>query len=133
MTTPTDRSEAKPLFEKKTGIAHLFAAARYSGQGFLRLIKEAAFRHEITALIIGEAVLIAISAPLAHCMIFAGLMLLLFAIEALNTAIEEVVDRVSPEFSLAAKNAKDLGSLAVFCLLVMNAGFIVYALISALV
>jgi len=60
------------------------------------------------------------------------LMLLLFSIEALNTAIEEIVDRVSPEFSSAARNAKDLGSFAVFCLLMANGGFVLYSLVSTL-
>jgi diacylglycerol kinase (ATP) len=42
----------------------------------------------------------------------------MFGFEALNTAIEELVDRVSPELSQTGKHAKDLGSFAVFCMLV---------------
>jgi nicotinate-nucleotide--dimethylbenzimidazole phosphoribosyltransferase len=59
---------------------------------------------------------------------FIILMLVLFCIEAVNTAIE-VVDRISPEISTVGRNAKDLGSFAVFCLLVANglyAGYIVF-------
>jgi diacylglycerol kinase (ATP) len=73
-----------------------------------------------------------IGAPVAHYLIFAVLMLLLFSVESLNTAIEEIVDRVSPEFSSAARNAKDLGSFAVFCLLLANGGFVLYSLVSTL-
>ena len=75
--------------------------------------------------------LIAIGAPVHHWLIFAALMLVIFCVEALNTAIEEVVDHVSPEFSLAAKHAKDLGSFAVFCAMLITGGFMLYALISA--
>ncbi|MNY78719.1 Prokaryotic diacylglycerol kinase [compost metagenome] len=49
--------------------------------------------------------------------------------EAVNTAIEELVDRISPEISTVGRNAKDLGSFAVFCLLVANglyAGYVVF-------
>lgn len=121
-----------PVFRKETGLRHLFAAARYSAQGLARLWKEAAFRHEVLALGAGLVLLGVIGAPFHHYLIFAGLMLLLFSVEALNTAIEEIVDRVSPEFSSAARNAKDLGSFAVFCLLIANGGFVLYSLISTL-
>lgn len=121
-----------PVFRKETGLRHLFAAARYSAQGLARLWKEAAFRHEVLALGAGLVLLGVIGAPFPHYLIFAGLMLLLFAVEALNTAIEEIVDRVSPEFSSAARNAKDLGSFAVFCLLAANGGFVLFSLVSTL-
>ena len=39
------------------------------------------------------------------------------SVEALNTAIERIVDRESPEISEFAKVTKDLGSTAVFFLL----------------
>ena len=57
------------------------------------------------------------------------LMLLLFAVEALNTAIKLIVDRVSPQFSIFAKRARDLGSFSVFCLLSTNAIFAGFAFI----
>lgn len=122
----------EPVFRKETGFRHLFAAARYSAQGLARLWKEAAFRHEVLALGAGLVLLGVIGAPLAHYLIFSVLMLLLFSVEALNTAIEEIVDRVSPEFSSAARNAKDLGSFAVFCLLLANGGFVLFSLVSTL-
>ena len=48
------------------------------------------------------------------------LALVLFAVEALNTAIEVLVDRISPDYAEFAGHAKDLGSFAVFCLLAAN-------------
>ena len=44
----------------------------------------------------------------------------LFALEAVNTAIELLVDRVSPEFSAFAQQAKDLGSFSVLAMIVAN-------------
>ena len=46
--------------------------------------------------------------------------------EAINTAIEELVDRISPEISTVGRNAKDLGSFAVFCLLLANGLYAAY-------
>ena len=56
------------------------------------------------------------------------LMLILLCAEALNTAVEVIVDRVSPEKSLMAKHAKDLGSLAVMFLIIANLLMAVFTL-----
>ncbi|WP_407926015.1 diacylglycerol kinase [Cochlodiniinecator piscidefendens] len=53
--------------------------------------------------------------------------LIVLTIEALNAAVECIVYRISPGFSEFARDAKDLGSFAVFCLFVANGGFYTYA------
>jgi diacylglycerol kinase (ATP) len=45
---------------------------------------------------------------------------LVLSAELLNSAVEAVVDKVSPEFHELAGRAKDMGSAAVFLLLVMT-------------
>jgi len=50
----------------------------------------------------------------AGFVIFAALVL---AIEALNTAVEVLVDHLSPAYAEFARHAKDLGSAAVFFVL----------------
>ena len=112
--------------EKVHGMAHIFAATSYSWFGAKRLWGETAFRHELLA---GGLVLILFSlidAATAYFMFAILLILLTLALEALNTAIEEIVDFVSPEWSLAAKHAKDLGSFAVFCMLCSNGVFALF-------
>lgn len=47
---------------------------------------------------------------------------LVLIVEIVNTAIEAVVDLVSPEFNALAGRAKDLGSAAVFLSLAMFLG-----------
>ncbi|QEE44157.1 diacylglycerol kinase [Rhizobium sp. WL3] len=132
----TKKSGAEPLastvIQKKTGVAHLFAAAQYSAQGFKRLIQESAFRHELLGFVGGLVVFAAIGASLFEFLGFIVLMMLMFSVEALNTAIEELVDRISPEISTVGRNAKDLGSFAVFCLIIANAAFAVYVVVSRL-
>lgn len=108
-------------------MAHLFAATQYSFNGFLCLFKESAFRQELAvAALLLIAYLVANVSPLL-IIISICLILVTFAVEALNTAIELIVDRTSPEISDYAKNAKDLGSFATMSLLIANGLFALYA------
>ena len=113
---------------RKTGIAHFFAAAQYSFMGFQRLLRESAFRQELLALAAGLALLAALNVGLPKIIGFAILMLVLIAVESLNTAIEVLVDHLSPDWSEFAKQAKDLGSFAVSCLIMANGLYLLWAL-----
>ncbi|MCU0904186.1 MAG: diacylglycerol kinase [Tabrizicola sp.] len=100
---------------RKSGVAHFFAAASYSLGGLQRLSRESAFRQEV-ALIAGLLVLLVVlGASLPEILGLLAIGLLLIAVEALNTALEVLVDHLSPDWSQFAKDAKDLGSLAVAC------------------
>jgi diacylglycerol kinase (ATP) len=102
---------------RKSGIAHFFAAAGYSLGGLQRLFRESAFRQELL-LILGLLVLfLALGASLVEILGMLALGLALVAVEALNTALEVLVDHLSPGWSQWAKEAKDLGSLAVACMI----------------
>ena len=107
----------KPVENKETGIRHFVAAANYSWGGFLRLTRESAFRQEIGFLVVSLVSVAVVGATVAEIITMVLLFLGLFAIEAMNTAVEEVIDRISPEISNVAKHAKDLGSFAVACML----------------
>jgi diacylglycerol kinase (ATP) len=88
--------------------------------GVRRLWGETAFRHETLAFVIIMALFI-YEGVAAWAYVGAAMLYLLTAsIEALNTAVEEMVDHVSPGYSEMGKHAKDLGSFAVFCLLLAN-------------
>lgn len=80
---------------------------------------EASFRLEAMLAI----VLIPIGAWLGHGPIEKILLvatpLMVLSAELLNSAIEAVVDKVSPEFNEFAGRAKDMGSAAVFLLLAL--------------
>ncbi len=119
--------------KKVTGFRHMFAALTYSFDGFKYAFREAAFRQELLAFCVAM-ILFAISGAAAiHYLIGLILFLILIAFEALNTTIEHIVDRVSPEISEFGKQAKDLGSFAVFCLLCANGLFALYVLAQAIV
>ncbi len=102
---------------RKTGIAHFLAAASYSAGGLRRLSRESAFRQEAGIGILALIALWFLGASAGELVIFAALLLVLIAVEALNTALEVLVDHLSPGWSQFAKEAKDLGSLAVACVI----------------
>lgn len=103
---------------KVRGWRHLVAAQLYSISGFRRLLGETAFHHEIAAFV-GTLLLFALlGAQAGEYVALVILFCVVCAVEALNTAIEEIIDRISPELSVTGRHAKDLGSFAVFCLLI---------------
>ena len=128
-------SDSKEYFDpesKKSGVAHLFAATQYSLGGLRKAAAESAFRQELAAAI---GILLVYAVTGADWFAYVGslcLFLITFAVEAINTAIELVVDRTSPEISQYGKEAKDLGSFAVFCLLVANGVFAAWAIWTAI-
>lgn len=126
------QKDDKTIPERTRGFRHVLDAAGYSYAGFRRLFEEAAFRQEL--LILPLTYLLYYAAGLPLWVYAAGfvLVLLTFAVEALNSAIEVLVDRISPEWSQAAKDAKDLGSFAVACLLAANAVLPVWAVVQLL-
>ncbi len=106
---------------QKKGIARLPAAYSYSQDGLLYAFShEAAFRQELCLVAFLTAVLffLPISA-LWKCLLFFTTSSVLI-VELLNSAIESVVDLVSPDYHRRAKQAKDLGSAAVFLCIVFN-------------
>jgi diacylglycerol kinase (ATP) len=119
--------------DRITGIKHVFAATSYSIGGIKRLWGETAFRHEVLLYLIVLGIFAAIGANMAEFLAATILALLLIATEALNTAIEVVVDHISPDWNEFARDAKDLGSLAVMCLLIANGLFLAYVLIQHLI
>lgn len=128
--TRGDETLSKSAVTKETGVRHFFAAAGYSWGGFRRLVREAAFRQELLFFAVAQIILVATGVGLGDILVSILLFLGLFAAEALNTAVEEVIDRISPEMSIVGKHAKDLGSFAVFCMLLacgLHLAFTVFA------
>jgi diacylglycerol kinase (ATP) len=110
---PMQKPAQKP--SRKSGLAHFFAAAGYSKGGIQRLWQESAFRQEVLAALAMPVALWALGATLTEWLIFAALALLVVGLEALNTAIECLVDHLTQDWAVFARDAKDLGSLAVMC------------------
>jgi len=131
LTAHDEMPREKPA--RITGIAHVFAAAGYSVGGVRRLWQETAFRHIMLGLPVCVVVLALCDASLME---YTALFILFFglvAVEALNTAIECIVDHLAPRWAEFARDAKDLGSLATMCLLLANGVFLASVVIRAVV
>ncbi|MGP3698012.1 diacylglycerol kinase [Rhodobacter sp. NSM] len=126
----TDQTDDLPRPPRAEGAQHLMASARHSWGGLRRLSHETAFRHEVIAGGAGLALLLATQASPAEILGATILFLLLLATEAINTAIEIVVDHLAPGWAEFARDAKDLGSLAVLCLIGANLAFLAYVLVT---
>lgn len=122
MNGQSPRTRRKPA--RITGPAHVFAAVGYSIAGMQRLYHEAAFRHILLALPACLALLAFAGAGFVAYCVFFILFLCLVAVEALNTAIECIVDHLAPNWAEFARDAKDLGSLATMCLLCAHGVFL---------
>ena len=101
-------------FKGKKGLTRLWNALGYSRDGIAAAWHhEAAFREEI--------LLATIAIPLAFYLgktgvdraLLVGSIILILIVEILNSAVEAVVDKASPEMHDLAKRAKDKGSAAV--------------------
>jgi diacylglycerol kinase (ATP) len=116
--------------DQPRGPKQIFAAFLWSMKGF-----RAAFRYEASFRL--EAYIAIVVVPLALWLGHGGVekfLLLLgpalvLSAELLNSGIEAVVDKVSPEFHELAGRAKDMGSAAVFvCLMLTAASWLLIAL-----
>jgi diacylglycerol kinase (ATP) len=96
----------------------IIKAARWSAQGLC-----AAWKHESSFRL--EVWLFAVLAPLAwwpgeggvERVLLIGSMLAVMAVELLNSAVEAVIERYGAEFHELAGRAKDMGSAAVFVMM----------------
>lgn len=104
-----------PIPPKRHGIPRLIAAARYSFAGLrAAFASEEAFRLEVLTLLVLTPVALYAGQTQVERVLLIGSIILLMIIELLNTAVEAVVDRVGSEYHELSRQAKDIGSAAVF-------------------
>ncbi|MCW7541497.1 diacylglycerol kinase [Aquabacterium sp. A7-Y] len=108
--------------KRRTGLARLLHATRYSIEGLVAAYGESAFRLETR--------LAAVMLPLAFWLgrswvevaLLAGSVMLVLIVELLNSAVEAAIDRVSLELHELSKRAKDMGSAAVLLAVLLCSG-----------
>lgn len=117
--------------ESKRGMGHFFAAFKNSISGFASAFRrESAFRQELAAGAVHFVLLAVLPLPWLWRILLTAAWLAWMAVELLNSAIEEVVDLVSPQWNEYAKRAKDYASAAVFLSICIFAGGWIAALIA---
>lgn len=97
------------------GPGKIWRAFQWSLQGLQTAFTlESSFRLECYLMVpLTPAAFLLGQTPVERVLLFGSLLLVLSA-ELLNSAIEQVVDKISPDFAVFAGRAKDMGSAAVF-------------------
>lgn len=106
-------------FKGKTGLVRLWNALGYSRDGIGAAWKnEAAFREEVLLAVVAIPLALYLGRSGGERALLVGSIILVLIVEILNSAVEAVVDKASPEKHELAKRAKDMGSAAVLLSLI---------------
>ena len=105
----------------ETGLARLLDATRYSFRGFSACWRtEAAFRQEMLLVAALSPASFLVAESVEQWLLLITPLFLLLIVELLNSAIENVVDRIGDERHELSGRAKDMGSAAVLTCLLMT-------------
>lgn len=111
--------------EKKTGflngILHVFYALNYSLQGLLTGLRQSVAIKQEFLILLFLCFLGWYTGKEWFLVVFSVIMwLFVIVAELFNSAIEEALDLITHEYSTKVKAAKDMGSAAVFILIMVN-------------
>ena len=106
---------------QKKGLVRIFNAYKYSMKGFKAgLETEAAIRQEFVLATILTIASVFVFDGVSQLILLIAMPWLTVVAELLNSGIEAVVDRIGTEYHELSGRAKDLGSAAVFVMLVLT-------------
>ncbi len=115
--------------KSKKGLARLISAFRNSLKGLASCYRsEEAFRQEAIVFVLLVPVIFLLPVSTTLKLLLFAVNSLVLIVELLNSAVEAIVDMVSPGYDELAGRAKDMGSAAVFISLTIGAAFWAYAL-----
>ena len=98
--------------------ARILLATRWSLQGLKAAwLNESSFRLEVYLLLVMGPLAVWLGQTGVERALLLGSCLLVLSVELLNSSIEAVIERYGPEFHELAGRAKDMGSAAVFVLM----------------
>jgi diacylglycerol kinase (ATP) len=104
----------------KTGLRRLLDATGYSAKGIRACWQnEAAFRQEVLLILVLLPLSFVVANSIEQWLLLVIPLLVLLVVELLNSAIENVVDRIGHELHELSGQAKDMGSAAVLICLVL--------------
>ena len=99
----------------------LLSATRNSLRGLADGFKtEPALREEAILLVVAVPLGAVVAPSVAWYLAMIGAILVILAVEFLNTAVEKLSDHVTPELNNDIRRIKDWGSAAVFCALCLT-------------
>lgn len=108
---------------QQSSFKRIVRAAGYSASGLrMAFLHEAAFRQEFALLAAGGLITALLPVTPMETLALIASLVLVMIVELLNSAVEAVVDRISPELHPLSGRAKDYGSAAVFLSLLLAGG-----------
>jgi diacylglycerol kinase (ATP) len=106
--------------DRKSGLSRIWSAFFYSLDGLRHAItNETAFIQEAIIFLVALIALVFLPLTLLWKALLVFVTASVLIVELLNSAVEALVDMVSPEYHELAKRAKDLGSAAVLLSIVI--------------
>ncbi len=113
------------------GLKRIYNAFFFSMHGFRACFRtEEAFRQETYLALVMIPLGIWIGDGAVERILLVGSVILVMTVELLNTAVERAIDRISFDKHDLSKESKDMGSAAVFLMLVLT-GFVWMSIIAA--
>ncbi len=106
----------------RTGLNRIIHAGGYSLEGLKTGWGETAFQQEAIAAFFLVPLAFWLGDSWVETALLAGTVLIVMIVELLNTGIEAAIDRISPEWHVLSKRAKDMGSAAVLLSLLLCGG-----------
>jgi diacylglycerol kinase (ATP) len=128
MSSPPEAISPAEQQKHRSGLDRIWHAAGFSLSGLKAGWGETAFRQEAMAAFVMLPASFWLGRTWVEVALLAGSVLIVLAIELLNTAIETAIDRIGPEWHQLSKRAKDMGSAAVLLGVIMCGGIWVAAL-----
>ena len=103
------------------GLVRAWHAAKNSWRGLVFAFKEeSAFRQELSLFIVLSPIAVVLPVSLFEKAVLICSLVLVMAIELLNSSVEAAIDRISFEHHDLSKRAKDFGSAAVMLALLIS-------------
>ena len=103
------------------GLVRAWHAAKNSWRGLVFAFKEeSAFRQELSLFIVLSPIALVLPISLFEKAVLISSLVLVMAVELLNSSVEAAIDRISFEHHDLSKRAKDFGSAAVMLALLIS-------------
>ena len=112
----------------RRGLTRVWHAALISLNGFRAGWREAAFREEVICAVVMLPAAFWVGRSWVEVALLISTVMLVLIVELLNSAIENAIDRIGPEWHPLSKTAKDLGSAAVLLSILLCGGAWIAAL-----
>lgn len=116
-------------FSFKQELLHFISAIGYSCCGLKDASNEIAFRQLVFLGVLHYILIFVLDIAFAFKLILAAFLPIVLVSELINSAVEQIVDHISPEWNDFAKHAKDYCSAATGLLVITLLGLWIAALI----